>query len=453
MTKVFNRARMTTSTTGTGTITLDSAVAGFATFAEAGVSDGDEVAYTITEGNDYENGVGTYTASGTTLSRDTVRDSKIGGSHGTSKMNLGGGAEVFISPHAEDVVTPSSTNTLTNKTFDANGIGNSLSNVEVADLASSAKTGSDTTVVTGTASNDGDLLKWNADGDAVASNVFEDGSGNIGIGATSLSEKLEVDGNILAKNAGIFRTVGANDAFKAEGSSGGSGAFGPASFSGGASFRVSNGADSLAFFTIDAPDISSSGGQIQYRLGRATTQGSGEDSSLMMFAHDGSATFTIRLRSSGDANFAGAVSKGSGSFRIHHPLPDLSDTHWLVHSFVESPTADNIYRGRATLQSGQATVDLDAAANMTPGTWAALNGNAQVWVQNETGWEPVHGSVAGSTLTIECKDATSTDTVSWLVIGERQDQHMLDTQWTDEFGRVIVEREKTYEEIHGAPEE
>jgi len=43
MTTVVNRARMTTATTGTGDITLGSAVAGFATFAEAGVSDGDTV--------------------------------------------------------------------------------------------------------------------------------------------------------------------------------------------------------------------------------------------------------------------------------------------------------------------------------------------------------------------------------------------------------------------------
>ena len=49
-------------------------------------------------------------------------------------------------------ITASSTDTLTNKTFDANGTGNSISNIEVADLAGSA-------VVTegeGIASNDND---------------------------------------------------------------------------------------------------------------------------------------------------------------------------------------------------------------------------------------------------------------------------------------------------------
>jgi hypothetical protein len=45
------------------------------------------------------------------------------------------GDTVTISTHA-DVLTDSSTHTLTNKTFDANGTGNSISNIEVADFAS-----------------------------------------------------------------------------------------------------------------------------------------------------------------------------------------------------------------------------------------------------------------------------------------------------------------------------
>ena len=61
------------------------------------------------------------------------------------------------------------TKTLTNTTFDANGTGNSISNIEVADLASAAKTGADAKVVTGTAGTNGNLVAWNADGDAVDS--------------------------------------------------------------------------------------------------------------------------------------------------------------------------------------------------------------------------------------------------------------------------------------------
>lgn len=91
-----DRAWMGTATTGTGTITLGSAQTGYFTFAEAGVSDGDTVSYTLLDGNDFEIGVGTYTSSGTTLSRDTVIASKIGGTAGTSKINLSGSATVFV---------------------------------------------------------------------------------------------------------------------------------------------------------------------------------------------------------------------------------------------------------------------------------------------------------------------------------------------------------------------
>lgn len=99
----FNRVKVVTSTTGTGTVTLSSAETGYAGFSEAGVTDGSVVTYLIEEGNDFEIGQGTYTASGTTLSRDAVRLSKISGTAGTSKMNLAGAAKVSIVDAAEDM--------------------------------------------------------------------------------------------------------------------------------------------------------------------------------------------------------------------------------------------------------------------------------------------------------------------------------------------------------------
>ena len=67
----------------------------------------------------------------------------------------------------------------------------------------------------------------------------------------------------------------------------------------------------------------------------------------------------------------------------------------------------------------------------------------QSFTTNENGWAAVKGSVSGNVLTIEAQDATCTDTVSWMVVGERHDPHMIDTDWTNAEGRVITEPEKT----------
>ena len=104
MTKLVNRAKMTTATTGTGTITLGSAVDGSQAFANAGVTDGDVVRYVIEDGSDWEIGTGTYTASGTTLSR-TVSES----SNADAALNLTGSAVVYV--------------TATNADFREEGVG------------------------------------------------------------------------------------------------------------------------------------------------------------------------------------------------------------------------------------------------------------------------------------------------------------------------------------------
>jgi hypothetical protein len=157
--------------------------------------------------------------------------------------------------------------------------------------------------------------------------------------------------------------------------------------------------------------------------------------------HYGSPKITTQ---SGGVHISGALSKTSGSFKIDHPLKP--ETHHLVHSFVEAPQADNIYRGKVALVNGSATVNLDDAGRMTEGTFVALNGNIQCFTSNEDGWAAIRGSVSGNTLTIEAQDVSCTDTVSWLVIGERHDPHMLGTDWTDAAGRVITEPEKQTEE-------
>ena len=99
---------MTTSTTGTGTITLGSAVDGFQTFTAAGVANGDTVRYCIEDGtSSFELGSGVFTASGTTLTR-VVSES----SNSNNAINLSGDAIVFITAIAADLQPTTFTTTV-----------------------------------------------------------------------------------------------------------------------------------------------------------------------------------------------------------------------------------------------------------------------------------------------------------------------------------------------------
>ena len=163
---------------------------------------------------------------------------------------------------------------------------------------------------------------------------------------------------------------------------------------------------------------------------------------ILQLNANGSAALTNALTIGGALTITGALSKGSGSFKIDHPLASKRGTHHLVHSFIEGPQADLIYRGKVDLVDGKAEINIDTVSSMTEGTFVLLNTNVQCFTTNESNWDLVKGSVVGNKLTIESQNASSTATISWMVVGERQDQHMKDTDWTDSDGKVIVEPEK-----------
>ena len=87
---VKDRVQETSTTTGTGTITLAGAVSGFQSFSAIG--NANTTYYAIVGGAEWEVGLGTYTSSGTTLSRDTVLSSSTG-----SKVSFSAGTKnVFV---------------------------------------------------------------------------------------------------------------------------------------------------------------------------------------------------------------------------------------------------------------------------------------------------------------------------------------------------------------------
>jgi hypothetical protein len=96
-----DRVKETSTTTGTGTLTLAGAETGFQSFAAVG--DGNTTYYTIQHAslNEWEVGIGTYTSSGTTLSRDTIFSSSNSG----SAVNFSAGSKfVFVTLPSDKAV-------------------------------------------------------------------------------------------------------------------------------------------------------------------------------------------------------------------------------------------------------------------------------------------------------------------------------------------------------------
>jgi hypothetical protein len=94
-----NIAAMWSTTTGTGTLTLTTAVSGYNTFANAGAVTGERLRFTIFDGANTEVSEGIYTSAGLTLTRATVLSSTNSG----SKIDCSGRQYVGITLPAEDI--------------------------------------------------------------------------------------------------------------------------------------------------------------------------------------------------------------------------------------------------------------------------------------------------------------------------------------------------------------
>ena len=132
-----DRVQETTTTTGTGTVTLLGAVPGYQSFSVIG--NANTTYYTIAGQitSEWEVGLGTYTSSGTTLARTTVLDSSNGG----SLVNFSAGTKsVFVTYPSSQAVLLTGTQTLTNKTIEGgtifSGTAVTLTNQSTVDFTS-----------------------------------------------------------------------------------------------------------------------------------------------------------------------------------------------------------------------------------------------------------------------------------------------------------------------------
>jgi len=118
---VKDRVNETATTTGTGTFTLAGAVSGFRSFSDIGNGNTTYYAIVAQTGTEFEVGIGTYTSSGTTLSRDTVLSNSLGT---TAKINFSAGTKnVFCDYPAPKAVYGDSTDTAYQAQFAAsNGL-------------------------------------------------------------------------------------------------------------------------------------------------------------------------------------------------------------------------------------------------------------------------------------------------------------------------------------------
>ena len=130
---VKDRVQETSTTTGTGSLTLLGAVTGFQTFSSA-IGNTNTTYYTIQNGAEWEVGVGTVSAGA--LSRDTVLESSNSG----SLVDFSAGTKfVFCTYPAEKSVDIETAQTLTNKTISADN--NTLSGIAASSFVLSNASG------------------------------------------------------------------------------------------------------------------------------------------------------------------------------------------------------------------------------------------------------------------------------------------------------------------------
>jgi len=115
-----DRVKETTTTTGTGTVTLLGASTGYQSFAVIGNANTTYYTISAQSGTEWEVGIGTYTSSGTTLARNTVLASSNAGS---LVVFSAGTKDVFVTQPAETTTVSSNNPGTSGYLLTSNGTG------------------------------------------------------------------------------------------------------------------------------------------------------------------------------------------------------------------------------------------------------------------------------------------------------------------------------------------
>jgi len=110
------------------------------------------------------------------------------------------------------------------------------------------------------------------------------------------------------------------------------------------------------------------------------------------------------------------VSKSSSTFKINHPDPSKTDTHFLIHSSVESPTrGENLYRYEFNTQNCTASIEL-------PDYFKHLNEKEQVWVKPKNNLGNGYGIVDETQSCVTFTTDTEGEFIA-VILGTRKDWH------------------------------
>ncbi len=239
--------------------------------------------------------------------------------------------------------------------------------------------------------------------------------GQAGVLGNSANIGVQGNGNSIGvKGLGFYGVQGLSN------SNGGVGVYAKSSFVGG----VSN--------TSFIGEAYGSTGTGHNTGGRFTASGAGGAQNNGIIAEASGAPINYAGLFSGDVFISGTLSKGSGSFKIDHPLDP--ENKYLYHSFVESPDMMNVYNGNITTDaSGLAEVEL-------PTYFMSLNQDFryQLTVIGTFAQAIVSEEVSDNHFVIKTNEPSVK--VSWQVTGIRKDPYAVKNRIQEEVNKAPNER-------------